>query len=38
MFPNGGKWEKDDLELYSGMKKILRQAQKDPKVLAEQIE
>jgi len=35
VFPNGGRQEKDDLELYSRIKMILQQAQKDPKVLAE---
>ncbi len=35
VFPNGGRWEKDDIGLYSRMKKILREAQEDPKVLAE---
>jgi Fungal protein kinase len=35
VFPNGGRWEKDDMGLYSRMKKILREAQEDPKVLAE---
>jgi hypothetical protein len=31
VFPNGGRWEKDDRELYSWMKEILGEAQKDPK-------
>ena len=35
VFPDGGRWEIEDRELYSRMKRILRQAQKDPKVLAD---
>ena len=35
VFPNGGRQEKDNPELYSRIKMILYQAQKDPKVLAE---
>ena len=35
VFPNGGRWENDDVGLYSRMKKILREAKEDPKVLAE---
>jgi hypothetical protein len=32
VFPNGGRWEKDDIGLYSRMKKILQEAREDPKV------
>uniref|UniRef100_A0A0B7KK63 non-specific serine/threonine protein kinase n=1 Tax=Bionectria ochroleuca TaxID=29856 RepID=A0A0B7KK63_BIOOC len=35
VFPNGGRWMKLEPELYSSMKKILHDAQKDPRVLAE---
>jgi hypothetical protein len=35
VFPNGGRWEKEDKGLPSRMKEILREAQKDPKVLEE---
>ena len=35
VFPNGEKWKKPDQKLYSSVKKILRDAQKDPKVLAD---
>jgi hypothetical protein len=34
VFLNGGRWEKDDRELYSWMKEILGEAQKDPKLSA----
>lgn len=33
VFPNGGRWKKSDSGLYLEMMKILRTAQKDPKVL-----
>lgn len=32
VFPNGGRWEKDDLGLYSRMKDILREAREDQDV------
>lgn len=35
VFPTDGKWEKEDRALYSQMKEILQQAQKDPEVSAE---
>ena len=35
VFPNGGRWEREDGELPSRMKDILRQAQTDPEILAE---
>jgi hypothetical protein len=35
VFPNGGRWEEEDRGLYSWMKDILREAQKDPDGLAE---
>ncbi|EFY93980.1 Protein kinase-like protein [Metarhizium robertsii ARSEF 23] len=35
VFPNGGRWMKLEPELYSSMKKILHDAQRDPRVLAE---
>ena len=35
VFPTDGKWEKEDRALYSQMKEILQQAQKDLEVLAE---
>lgn len=35
VFPNGGRWEREDRELPSRMKDILRQAQNNPEVLAE---
>lgn len=35
VFPNGRRWGKDDKGLYSRMKKILREAKEDPKVLAD---
>ena len=38
VFPNGGRWKKEDRKLYSQMKEILREARKDPKVLAESID
>ncbi|KXJ85594.1 hypothetical protein Micbo1qcDRAFT_237400 [Microdochium bolleyi] len=34
VFPDGGRWEREDTGLYVRMKEILREAQKDPKVLA----
>lgn len=33
VFPNGGRWEREDAGLYSKMKTILCEAQKDPEVL-----
>ena len=33
VFPNGGRWEKEDKELYSRLKTTLRDACKDPKIL-----
>lgn len=33
VFPNGGRWEKDDESLYPRMREILQEAQKDQKVL-----
>ncbi|KAH7304473.1 hypothetical protein B0I35DRAFT_445302 [Stachybotrys elegans] len=35
VFPNGGRWEKEDIGLYSRMKKILHEAQEDSGVLAD---
>jgi hypothetical protein len=35
VFPIDGKWEKEDRALYSQIKEILQQVQKDPEVLAE---
>jgi len=35
VFPNGGRWKTLEPELYSSMKEILREARKDPKVVAE---
>jgi hypothetical protein len=35
VFPANGRWEKEDKRVYSKMKGILQQAQKDPKVLSE---
>ncbi|KIW76742.1 hypothetical protein Z517_09186 [Fonsecaea pedrosoi CBS 271.37] len=35
VFPNDKRWKKPDLRLYSAMKDVLREAQKDPKVLAD---
>ncbi|KAH8647632.1 hypothetical protein BGZ61DRAFT_376575, partial [Ilyonectria robusta] len=35
VFPNGGRWEREDKGLYARMKEILREARRDPKVLAE---
>ncbi|KIW99445.1 uncharacterized protein Z518_11184 [Rhinocladiella mackenziei CBS 650.93] len=35
VFPNNARWRKEDKELPSRMKEILREAQKDPKVLEE---
>jgi hypothetical protein len=32
VFPGGGKWKEEDMQLYSRMKEILQAAQKDPKV------
>ena len=34
VFPNGGRWEKEDRGLYSRMKTILREARKQFEVLA----
>ncbi|TWU70820.1 hypothetical protein ED733_002107 [Metarhizium rileyi] len=36
VFPNGGRWKKCEPELYSTMKKILQDAQRDQDVLAEE--
>jgi hypothetical protein len=35
VFPNGGRWERDDESLYPRMREILQEAQKDQKVLGE---
>ncbi|RTE71383.1 hypothetical protein BHE90_014212 [Fusarium euwallaceae] len=35
VFPNGGRWKRQEPELYSPMTKILRDARKDPEVLAD---
>ncbi|ELR04271.1 hypothetical protein GMDG_06671 [Pseudogymnoascus destructans 20631-21] len=35
VFPNGGRWEKEDRGLYSRMKEVLREAQRDLNVAAE---
>ncbi|KAG8664999.1 uncharacterized protein FPOAC1_012977 [Fusarium poae] len=35
VFPNGGRWEREDRVLYSRMRDILREAREDPKVLAD---
>ncbi|KAI5927512.1 serine/threonine-protein kinase Sgk2 [Camillea tinctor] len=35
VFPNGQRWETPEPALYSSMKEILREARKDPKVLAD---
>ncbi|KAH7137548.1 hypothetical protein EDB81DRAFT_70458 [Dactylonectria macrodidyma] len=35
VFPNGGRWEREDKGLYARMREILQVAGKDPKVLAE---
>ncbi|KAK7418234.1 hypothetical protein QQZ08_011337 [Neonectria magnoliae] len=32
VFPNGERWKKPELELYSSIKDLLRETQKDPKV------
>ena len=34
-FPNGGRWKTEDRDLYARMKGVLREAQKDPQVLAD---
>ncbi|QLI74381.1 uncharacterized protein G6M90_00g113480 [Metarhizium brunneum] len=33
VFPNGRRWEREDSQLYSSMKNILREAQRDTKVV-----
>ena len=35
VFPNSRRWKSEDRELYSRVKKIIREARKDPKVLAD---
>jgi hypothetical protein len=35
VFPSGGRWEKDDIRLYSLMKEVLREARKDPDIAME---
>ncbi|EXK78558.1 hypothetical protein FOQG_16775 [Fusarium oxysporum f. sp. raphani 54005] len=35
VFPNGERWKRSEMELYSSMKEILRDARKDPNVLAD---
>ncbi len=35
VFPNGGRWEREDKGLYARMREILQEARGDPKVLAE---
>ncbi|RYO89802.1 hypothetical protein DL766_002691 [Monosporascus sp. MC13-8B] len=35
VFPNGKRWKRPEPELYSSMKAILREARKDPEVLAD---
>lgn len=36
VFPNGGRWKRLEPELYSLMTKTLRDARKDPEVLADE--
>ncbi|KAH7201228.1 hypothetical protein DER44DRAFT_748366 [Fusarium oxysporum] len=36
VFPNGGRWERQDSELYTWMREILQEAKKDSRVLAEE--
>ncbi len=36
VFPDGGRWKRPEPKLYSSMKKFLREAREDPKVLAEE--
>ncbi|GKU22662.1 unnamed protein product, partial [Fusarium langsethiae] len=35
VFPNGERWKRSEMELYSSMKEILHDARKDPNVLAD---
>ncbi|KAK3312493.1 hypothetical protein B0H66DRAFT_608756 [Apodospora peruviana] len=35
VFPNGGRWEREDIGLYARMREIIEEARKDPKVSAE---
>ncbi|KAF2240231.1 hypothetical protein BU26DRAFT_443196, partial [Trematosphaeria pertusa] len=35
VFPNGERWKRPEPELYSLMKEILREARKDPNVVAD---
>jgi serine/threonine protein kinase len=35
VFPNGGRWEREDEGLYTRMREILQEARNDPKVLGE---
>jgi hypothetical protein len=35
VFPSGGRWEKDDIRLYSRMKEVIREACKDPDIAIE---
>jgi len=35
VFPEGRRWKSEDRELYARMKEIIREARKDPEVLAD---
>ncbi|KAL8296174.1 hypothetical protein RB600_001590 [Gaeumannomyces tritici] len=35
VFPNGGRWEREEIGLYARMREIIGEARKDPKVSAE---
>lgn len=35
VFPNGGRWEKENLGLYAQMRQVLQAAKEDNKVLEE---
>ncbi|POR33452.1 Uncharacterized protein TPAR_06369 [Tolypocladium paradoxum] len=36
VFPNGGRWEREDRGLYAQMMEILQEAQRDPKVITDE--
>lgn len=38
VFPNGGRWEREEIKLYAQMKSILREARGDPEVSSDSLE
>ncbi|KAH9436058.1 hypothetical protein MCOR02_004967 [Pyricularia oryzae] len=38
VFPNGGRWEREEIKLYAQMKSIMREAREDPEVSSDSLE